>query len=280
MSVARISVLVLAALLVFAGIAPASACEFCAGGGDSSSTAILNWMIASAHASLLESLLGGNAALARGEVTAAILLPLSLGLGYGVLHTLGPGHGKIVFGAHSFARTFRKTDIALQAFASGALHIASALLLLLALQLVFQVSFTPGDTRLAPVQIAGYALIVLVGALMIARALFPHAPIIGHRHGDHASTAGVILSVGIVPCTGSLLVIAFALANGALLLGLAVVVAIGLGMALTLSSVGLIASSARDAAGSHIHRDARWPGIAGGVVLVFIGLLFLHGLTV
>lgn len=277
MSPARI---LLALLLVVATGGSAFACDFCAGGGNSSSAAILNWMVASAHASLLDSLLGGNAALARGELTGAVFLPLTLGLGYGVLHTLGPGHGKIVFGAHSFASASRRSDIALQAFASGALHVASALLLLFALQLVFGVEFTPGDTRLVPVQIMGYALIVLVGALMIARAVFPHAPIIGHHHDDHASSAGVILGVGIVPCTGSLLVIAFALANGALLLGLAVVAAIGVGMALTLCAIGLIASAAREAAGSHIHREARWPAIAGGTVLAFIGLLFLHGLTV
>jgi ABC-type nickel/cobalt efflux system permease component RcnA len=268
------------ATLALALPSTAFACEFCGGGGDYSSANIIAWMLASAHASILESLVTANDALARGELSAALLVPLLMGLSYGVVHTLGPGHGKIVFGAHSLAQRSRPAEILWRAFASGALHVLSALILIIAASLAFGAGGTPADTQLKPIQFAGYVLVIVIGLTLVLRALFPHLPIIGHRHSHIASSTGVVFSVGLVPCTGSLLVIAFAVANNALPLGLAVITAIGLGMAATLSVIGLLASTAQKAISSDHHEThGRWLSLAGGLLLILTGIFFLHGLT-
>ena len=261
-------------------VMPAFACEFCGGtGGDYSSASIWGWMIASAHASILDGLASANAAIARGDWSSAIVLPLAMGLSYGIVHALGPGHGKIVFGAYSFAQKARVSDILWRAFGSGALHVLSALAIMVFLSLLFGFGGTPGEAQLKPVQAAGYTIVTIVGIALIVRAVLPNLPLLGHRHSEATSAAGMVLGVGLVPCTGSLLVITFAVANKALTLGLAVISAIGLGMAATLGAIGLLAGAAGRAVTTDHHRHARWPSVVGGVFLIATGLFFLHGLT-
>lgn len=45
--------------------------------------------------------------------------------------------------------------------------------------------------------------------------------------------------VGVVPCTGAILVMLFAMANSVVFVGVLVVLAISLGMAITMSSLGI-----------------------------------------
>jgi ABC-type nickel/cobalt efflux system permease component RcnA len=102
--------------------------------------------------------------------------------------------------------------------------------------------------------------------------------LLSHRHD--ATGASVVVGIGIVPCTGALLTVAFSLANDAFALGLAVVIAIGTGMAATLAALGFLAQAVRSGATIFDdHHHARWPSVVAGALLVIIGLFFLHGLT-
>jgi ABC-type nickel/cobalt efflux system permease component RcnA len=71
----------------------------------------------------------------------------------------------------------------------------------------------------------------------------------GHEQGGGGRGNGpqglLSVAVGLAPCTGAILVMLFALANGMLLVGLAMVAAIGAGMAVTMAAIGLAAIYAR-----------------------------------
>jgi ABC-type nickel/cobalt efflux system permease component RcnA len=114
----------------------------------------------------------------------------------------------------------------------------------------------------------------------------------GHSHGPEPSElAGpggwsrglsAVLTVGIRPCSGAILVLVFALAQGLFWAGVAATLLMGLGTAITVSAIALIAVSAkglagriaagRDGGGAILLRGIEF-GAAGLVLLFGVGLL-------
>jgi nickel/cobalt exporter len=115
----------------------------------------------------------------------------------------------------------------------------------------------------------------------------------GHSHGPDPSELagpggwrrgfGAIFAVGIRPCSGAILVLVFALAQGLFWAGIAATFVMGLGTAITVATIALIAVSAKDLArrlsagreggGALIMRGLEF-GAAGLVLLFGVGLLF------
>jgi nickel/cobalt transporter (NicO) family protein len=114
----------------------------------------------------------------------------------------------------------------------------------------------------------------------------------GHAHGPEPSElAGpggwrrgftAIFAVGIRPCTGAILVLVFALAQGLFWAGIAATFVMGLGTAITVATIAVLAVSAKDLAlrlsagreggGTLIMRGIEF-GAAGLVLLFGLGLL-------
>jgi ABC-type nickel/cobalt efflux system permease component RcnA len=122
----------------------------------------------------------------------------------------------------------------------------------------------------------------------------------GHVHDEHCSHShgpdpseltgpggwrrgfGAIFAVGIRPCSGAILVLVFALAQGMFWAGIAATFVMGLGTAITVATIAVIAVSAKDLArrlsagreggGTLIMRGVEF-GAAGLVLLFGVGLL-------
>ena len=94
------------------------------------------------------------------------------------------------------------------------------------------------------------------------------------------------LGVGLVPCTGAVLVMIFALANGILAAGLVLVAAIAVGMAATMAGLGVLSIVARQAMVARFAGDERRHArlgsaleLLGAAAITAIGaLLFLGAL--
>ena len=115
----------------------------------------------------------------------------------------------------------------------------------------------------------------------------------GHSHGPTPDQLagpggwqrglGAIFAVGLRPCSGAILVLVFALAQGLFWAGIAATFVMGLGTAITVATIAVVAVSARDLAqrlssgreggGALIMRGLEF-GAAGLVLLFGLGLLF------
>jgi len=115
----------------------------------------------------------------------------------------------------------------------------------------------------------------------------------GHSHGPTPDELagpggwrrglGAIFAVGLRPCSGAILVLVFALAQGLFWAGIAATFVMGLGTAITVAAIAIVAVSARDVAqrlsagrdggGTLIMRGIEF-GAAGLVLLFGLGLLF------
>jgi len=97
------------------------------------------------------------------------------------------------------------------------------------------------------------------------------------------SAAGTVIAAGARPCSGAILVLVFALAQGMFLAGIAATFVMGLGTAITVATIAVVAVSAKDLArrlsgakeggGALFMRGVEF-GAAGLVLLFGVGLLF------
>ncbi len=246
----------------------------------------------------------------------ALSFALVISFAYGALHTLGPGHGKAVVVSYfvgSGGSLSRGLSMGLRI---AVFHVLSAVLVVFILDFAVRqaTGASPSDYR--AIRLGSYALICAIGAVMLwqaVAALFAgrkamhegigdhsldhaetsqtHPNTHPHTHG-HAGCAAcsaasrqkgsgwIAAAVGIVPCTGALLVMLFGLANDLILPAIAMVVAISMGMAVAMSAIGIAALWGRgwaarrfqSSADSSAHFDTG-ARLAGATCVLAIGAL-------
>lgn len=112
----------------------------------------------------------------------------------------------------------------------------------------------------------------------------------GHHHvvtaeqtgGDWREQLGVVLGVGLRPCSGALVVLVFALSQGILLAGIAAVFLMGLGTAITVSALAVLAVGAKGFATRYLGAEGKlgsrlvwWAELAGALVVFAFGAVLL-----
>lgn len=234
---------------------------------------------------------------ASAEAALGLLLAAFL---YGVFHAVGPGHGKVVIGGYFATRRAK------------VLHGVSASILAAAIQAlsaIAVVALLAGAAALAPrdvmahaawLEVASYGLIAVLGVAMAWRMLRGHQCSHGcshhhhhhhhghHHHDHHGEMDRVTLfslagAVGFRPCSGAILVLLFTMANGLFALGVAATFAMALGVAITVTGIGLGALGLNRMV-ERAYGATPWAGharkalgLAGAAGITLLGLSLLLG---
>ena len=191
-----------------------------------------------------------------GRSSAAILFGIAIAFLYGVFHAAGPGHGKAVVISYFVSRPATMRRCIGMGVQIALFHVVSAVVIVSVLHWVLQRSFSTPVDQMQFLKIASYAAITAIGVVMLIAALRRRysaeashgACAQGHDHdGHHGHGAGGLLSlaVGVIPCSGAVIILVFSLANGILLSGLIMTGFIALGMAITLTVIAMTTAYAR-----------------------------------
>jgi nickel/cobalt transporter (NicO) family protein len=240
------------------------------------------------RATALFTALVGERSLSPGFAVVA----LALAVGLGAAHALAPGHGKTVMAAYLVGLRGTLRQAAVIGATVTVTHTAGVLLL----GLVLTTSRAVASERLYPwLGLASGLLLAGVGIGLLVRARAGHRPHPHdhpHPHGqhhDHGPPArplgrrGLValgLAGGLVPSPSAVVVLLGGIALGQAWFGVALVVAYGLGMAATLTGVGLLLAHLRTRmdgrlrlpAGSLAARAGRLLPAATASVIVVVGL--------
>lgn len=217
--------------------------------------------------------------------------PLAMLMGiaflYGMLHSAGPGHGKVA--AMTYVLSHRATILGgvLFGVCFALIHALSGAVGILGLRYILQRSVS--DTlasATAVTEIVSFSLIIILGLGI----LFKHGKaLISSKGPDKASETinetrkGAFtwaLAVGLVPCPAVVMVMLFCLSMDVMMLGLLLAACISMGMATTISFVvitiilgktGILRTVLRN----HVVRVESIFGILSGSVVVIFGMLFL-----
>jgi ABC-type nickel/cobalt efflux system permease component RcnA len=182
---------------------------------------------------------------------------LLIGFLYGVFHALGPGHGKSVIVGYFLGREAHPLrGIAMASWISLS-HVVGAIVIVTVVHFILSQSLASPVDEVDGLRVFSYAAILLIGLGMLWSALrgggHAHAHDHGHHHGhDHhhdehcahvpgaRKEQGLLgFAAGFIPCSGAILILVFALTNGIVWSGIAMTLAIAVGMAITLSIMGV-----------------------------------------
>lgn len=222
---------------------------------------------------------------------------LAICLVYGMLHALGPGHGKSIVVGYFIARRGRwRQGVALGAGITVT-HTMSAVLLLLILYAIFKATvFNAFETGRIGIENASYILVMLTGVLLVVLGIKDFLTQRKNRGntGEHADAEGLaslpptarwreIIGVaavtGIVPCPAVALIVLFCLLNSMVALSLLGALVICIGMTITNVAFGIAAVAFRkgiDKGSSHTRMATTIytvATLAGGVIIFVSGLL-------
>ncbi|MGD9639027.1 MAG: nickel/cobalt transporter [Alphaproteobacteria bacterium] len=207
---------------------------------------------------------------------------------YGVLHALGPGHGKLIMISYFSSKKSKLWHAPLMAFQISFFHTLSAIVLVLLTDKIAKsiaISMHPSK-ELVLIKIVSYTLIFLVGLFMLYQTYKANKAcgcVSGKVSSDNSRANWLLsVSVGFVPCTGSLLILLFTMSYDVLIEGIFFVTALGLGIAVTLSAIGIFCIEGFDLlmATTKLEKKATFSKIIGytsSSLITFIGsvLLFL-----
>lgn len=226
---------------------------------------------------------------------------------YGVLHAIGPGHGKFI--VTTYLSTNKESLLAARVvpFIGSLMQGVSAILFVFILAVGFNLASGDLSTsrwyveKISALMIGTFGLFVIYQALKSLRprklAISGFKPLHQHdescgcgHHGvgtavtesDWKTRLGVILAIGARPCSGAIMILMFANALGIVTWGMAAVMTMALGTALSILGLSLAVRYARERTVSLFGGGTgpRWilPAVkmAGGALLIlFATVLFL-----
>lgn len=226
---------------------------------------------------------------------------------YGVLHAIGPGHGKFIVTTYLSTNNESQMAARVVPILGSLMQGVTAILFVFILAIGFNLA--SGDLsesrwyveKVSAVMIGAFGVYVAWSAV---KNLSPHKIKIlslspAHQHSDSCGCGhhgvgvspgsdwktrlGVILAIGARPCSGAIMILLFSNALGIVTWGIAAVMTMAIGTALSITGLSLAVRYARNSTATFFGNDNRQLGwlvptlkIAGGIALVlFAVVLFL-----
>ena len=206
---------------------------------------------------------GFEALIGRGDLSLGIvLLSLLIAAFWGAAHALTPGHGKAIVAGYLVGTKGRPVDAVLLG-AVVTVTLPAGVFALGFVTILLSLFIVP-ETLYPWLTLASGVLVVAVGASVLVGRLrgrehgHSHGPGGHHLHHDHhhddgkvdrRGILGVGLAAGLLPCPSALVVLLSAIALHRVGFGLALIVAFSLGLAATITAIGLVAVLAKRAFG-------------------------------
>ena len=212
-------------------------------------------LVRSAQKELTRRLNGFGTRLKDNPFGPALWMFLGLSFVYGVIHAVGPGHGKAVVCSYFLSRPGSLLSGALMGNAITFVHMGSAAAAVGVAYLVFSTGMGGFAAASRAIQPASYGLLALMGLFLLVKAVLDlRKGGLRAGHGcDHAEPEGEslrsILAVsfvtGLIPCPGAAVILAFSIGLNIFWTGVMALIVMAAGMGLTTSLFAWFALTAR-----------------------------------
>lgn len=166
---------------------------------------------------------------------------------YGVLHAAGPGHRKTIIFSMFLTHKAKLHEPLLASFIASGAHAGSALFLILLFRLIFNnFSMIRLDSTGRYLEGITFIILLLLTLLFLIHSIYNLIKKRGHHHTvTGKGLYGTLLVSSLFPCPGVIMILTFSLSLGVLFLGVLAVVALSIGMGITISIVGFLAVTGR-----------------------------------
>jgi len=214
-----------------------------------------------------------------------------LSFAYGVIHALGPGHGKSIVCSYFLARPGKF----LHGFFLGNMitfiHVGSAVIIVLIFYFVFQTSgITAVDDISNYLENVSYAFLILIGIFLTGRIIYDMKTgrlsnaELDKSVADKKSLIAVSLAAGAIPCPGAAIILLFTISLSILIPGLIAMIFIATGMGATTSFFAIVTIAAQKTVFRTTSKAKKGftfcyatMAFMGSVTITVIGVLLLLG---
>jgi nickel/cobalt transporter (NicO) family protein len=219
--------------------------------------------------SLREGARSGLTVLQSEGWTAASVL-MAMAFGFGLIHALLPGHGKLLLTSYH-AGHGRSREALVSSIVVIATHVLSAIVIVLAGFSILKRTIG-GAGRAPQLEFASNLLIVAIGLWLLWRATKAH-----HHTVPSHSGFGLAFIAGLVPCPLTAFTMSYAVMQGVVGAGLVLCGFFALGMIVTvalfpLAAVALRGSGARFLSGERLVKATRVVETVAALAIIILGL--------
>ncbi|SDK42341.1 ABC-type nickel/cobalt efflux system, permease component RcnA [Maridesulfovibrio ferrireducens] len=205
---------------------------------------------------------------------------------YGVVHAVGPGHGKSVVCAYFLSRRGTIYTAVFMSWVITLVHVGSATVAVCLAYLLLSSGMSGFENFNYHLQTASFALVLLIGLWMLFGVIESFFKRNQENRSEPTKCASlkeitaVAFVTGLVPCPGAAIILVYTLSSGILWAGLTAMLFLATGMALTTSIFALTAAKAR----SFMDRAARGKkaqifytaiSLSGSLIIISFGALML-----
>ena len=164
---------------------------------------------------------------------------------YGIIHALGPGHGKTILINWILSSSQKKKTILLTSVFSVMLHAFSSIFIIGVTYLVLNQFFSMDSEKIQNfLKIPSGIILILVGIYFIIHVILEMRKKKEQKENQivkkEIHSFWVIFSIGIVPCPISTLIMVFSLSQGLFFYGIIFVLFFAIGMGMSLLTLGLM----------------------------------------
>lgn len=204
---------------------------------------------------------------------------------YGIVHAVGPGHGKSVVCAYFLSRSGSMAGASFMSWLITLVHVGSATLTVCLAYFLFKSGMSGFESFNHYLQSASFGLVALIGLWLTVCALKSFR--LSRKDECHETKqsslkeiALVALVTGIVPCPGAAIILVYSLSTGILKSGLLAMVFLATGMAVTTSLFAFTAAKTRcmvDRASTSSKLSIAYSllSLCGGLVILGFGTIML-----
>ena len=193
--------------------------------------------------------------LKQGESLTPLWWLLLISLAYGVFHVLAPGHGKVIVTSYFLGNKARWREGVMAGALMALGHTVTSVGIVVTLYLVMGFGQFQTLNNALYIEFFSYGLIIMIGFWMLYNALRKNPATCCNHHHDHGhahnhehhhhtppkhQSTRFFAIASLVPCTGSMIILLFTLANDVLWAGILAVICIALGMWLTVTAIGVL----------------------------------------
>lgn len=206
---------------------------------------------------------------------------------YGVLHAMGPGHGKSLVAAYFMANERSYVRAAAMSAMIGVTHTFSAFVLTIVAYFAFGLFFGGFVTDVGVWTTKISAVIIITVALYLGYKRVPKKKL-SHwkthpneclcrscKVGGEGGDMGVVLAAGLVPCPGTVGIFMFAISLGMFFVGFMAALAMSMGMSLVILLSSVITIKVRKSSENRYAKLALYLNFAAIFVMICLGVLLL-----
>ena len=206
------------------------------------------------------------------------LLILGIAFTYGMVHAIGPGHGKALAALYFTSNKSSYKKAFKMGYLISVIHSISALIVTFGIFFTIKHMFRShfDDLSNIAMQISA-GMIMVVGLYLMYEAYKERDIKEKSLQKSNRSELSVALSAGVVPCPGVMTIVLFNIVLGHYMLGIAAAVAMSIGMGLTISLAGIFSIVLNNKVGSILDTKAYMLEIIGALLIFMLGLFLFIG---